>query len=73
MIDIEKSFELMNTIIDAVGKRYGDVYGKYAVIDCPLCGGKDTMTVKKDQKSYDLEAYCTECDDGIEFRQRKPG
>lgn len=64
MSNTEKMLSLLNNILDEVDKRYGDVYGHH-VIDCPLCGGKDTMTVIKNHESYDVEAMCSVCNDGV--------
>lgn len=67
--NLENSLMLLNNILEEVDKRYGDVYGHH-VIDCPLCGGKDTMTVIKNHGSYDIEARCSICDDGVIMKCR---
>ena len=68
--NLENSLMLLNNILEEVDERYGDVYGRH-VIDCPLCGEKDTMTVVKNHGSYDVEARCSACNDGVVLKRRE--
>ena len=65
MPDTEVDFEFFartnadkRKILAAIKEEYGDSFGSF-VIDCPLCGGRQTMKTERDR--HDFKAYCSNC------------
>ena len=52
--DWSKAIKLLKAILNVAGERYGRFD-----IDCPECGGKNTMTV--DRSKYSIDAACSAC------------